>query len=136
MKNIVDGSESIVKQYISVSNVNFYKPFNVVSLAVIMGNDEQRNKAKKWVSQLDTIFTNKKLTKAKKAELILEHMEQVEQEREFGDFLLMHEKYGLNYQFEPSWKRVSRKFGTAEKIIILVIEVGLFIVTLVQLILR
>lgn len=129
VKNIVYWTESFVKQH-GISSAKLYRPFNVISLAAIMGNNEQRNRAKEWIAQLGTILTDKEIGEARKAVQILDHMEKVEQEREFTEILQMHEKYGLHYQFKSIWKRI--KFGTIEKIILFLVGIGTFIFALIK----
>lgn len=129
VKNVVYWTEGFVKQH-GISSEKFYKVFNVISLAAIMGNDEQRNKAKEWIAQLGTILLNKETAKARRAVQILDHMEQVEQENEFTEILQMHEKFGLHYQFKSIWKRI--KFGTIERTILFLIGIGTFIFALIK----
>lgn len=132
VKNIIYGTEGFVKRHIGISDVKFYKPFNLTSLAAIIGNDEQRNRAKEWIAQLGTILMNKELDETRKAMLILDHMEQVEQEKKFAEILQKHEKYRLHYQFESIWRRITQKFGTLERIIIILVGISTFIFTLIK----
>lgn len=135
VKNIIYGLEGIIKRHIGVSDVNFYKPFNVISLAAIMGNSEQVNKAKEWIRQLSTILMNKELMGPTKAELILSHMEQVK--REFPKHLRLYERYDLNYKLESrDLTRSLRTLGTVGKFIIGLATIGSFIVVMVRFLLR
>jgi hypothetical protein len=135
VKNILYGSEMIVKKYIGISNLNFSKPFNVVSLAAILGNDEQRNNAQLWISQLKEIVLDVESNERKKAESILDHLETIR--KKFPKHLRLYKRYDLNCKLEPiRWTRVIQKLGTLGKVIIGITAIGGFILLVIRFILK
>jgi len=101
-------------------------------LAAILGNNEQRNKAKEWIEQLGKILENKELDEPTKVVMILDHMEQVEQKKEFAEILQKHEKHGLDYRFESTWRRIGQRFGTIERVILLLVGIATFVLTVIK----
>jgi len=135
MRQIVYATESTVRECLETSeefHSNFYKPFNTISLAVILGNSEQKRKAKEWVAKLGNIVTENETEDSAKTELIIEHFEQVEKNECFRGFQLAHDKYGFQYDFEYGWKKLGATLGKTGQIIAVLFGIGEFIFLVVR----
>ncbi len=111
MKQIVFKLEDRVKRHIGVSkkfSSEFYEPFNIVSFAAIVGNNKQKEKAKDWIVELGLIATEKRIAPANKIKFIVDHLEKIEDEKDFDDFRNIHDSFGFHYDFEHDEKRVFR----------------------------
>lgn len=131
-RNILYGSEALIKEYIGISSVELSTPFNIVSLAAIIGHEEQRERAKQWMQQLNAIVLDDEVKKEEKADMILSHMERVRQD--FPKSLELYEQYKLDYKLElRGWKKSVRALGTLGKIAVQVATIGGFILTIILL---
>lgn len=114
MRQIVYATESTVRDCLKTSETfhsDFYKPFNTISLAAILGNDEEKKKAKERVAELGNIVTKKNTEDTAKTGSIIEHLEQMEKNECFHRFRLAQEKYGFQYDFEHGWKKARSPLG-------------------------
>ena len=109
MRYILNDLEREVKQQLGISEdlvPSFYKPFSVVSLAAVIGDDKQRRTAKEWIADLGKIVTSHKTKDTTKTRLIIEHLEKADKDSNFQDFQHLQEKYGFQHDFSSGWKRL------------------------------
>lgn len=131
MKRIIHATENMIRGYLETFEVfhsDFYKPFSTISLAAVLGDSEQRGKAKEWVADLGKIVM-KKSKDPTRVRLIIRHLDYVEKDEIFRSFQSMQDKYGFQYDFEHGRKKLTGALGkivvpllSAVEAIIVIIE--------------
>lgn len=118
-KNAIRDTELFVRNATGVSKVDFYKPFNTVSLALAMGNQEEVSSAKKWIATLIQIMEKKDADGMQRAKQIFNHLDSAESL--FQSYQNIHNKFKLQYSMEPV--RLRRLSGKMVKVIEFVLGV-------------
>ncbi len=140
LSDIVYALESTIKNNLDFSgevDPSFYVPFNTLSIAAIIGNDDQRKKIKEWVSNTETIYNLPKTKDTTKAKLIIEHVEKIEKDKEYSEFCNFQKtccKYGFQYHYEHGFRTLSKRIGKTGRILLDIAGIGGFVVAIISLI--
>jgi len=126
IKNVYEKCRKILEKHTGACRIDLHKPFGVVSFAFVMGDTQQRGKAKDWATQLGTTLTDKRLTEETRSEKVFSQLEAVESVNEFSDALRLYDKFGFDYQFEPIW----RKGGWKTVVLSIIVDVVLVLIGL------
>jgi hypothetical protein len=111
MKPIVHESEKTLNHCLDIGKEfpsNFYRSFNTLCLASILGNTEQNMKAKEYITGLGDILREQQTEDSSKAKMILEHLEKVENDKSFISFRKIQDTFGFQYSFEHFRKRLGK----------------------------
>ncbi len=89
---------------------NFYEVFNILSLAALSGDTNQRKKAIEWLEQLRGIIMEKRLPTCTKNRLIMEQLEKAQKEEAFEKFKVAQNDFGFHYDFLSGSKRLNKNW--------------------------
>jgi len=119
-KNAIRDTERFVRNLTGVSQVDFYEPFNTISLALAMGDKKESSSARKWISKLIKVLEKKNINEVQRAKKIFEHV--ASGESSFPYYKNIHNKFKLQYSVEPL--RLRKLSGKVTRVIEIVIGIA------------
>jgi hypothetical protein len=87
---------------------SFYEPFNIVTLAGVLGSTDEQEYAKKWIAELGNIVNDKEIPLNKKYTSLLDHLGKVKTEEKMKRFQEYRTYYGLHINFIHGQKSYSK----------------------------
>lgn len=124
MNQIVNRTEKAVNQCLDIYEdfpTEFYRPFTTISLAAILGNIIENQKAKAWVGELGNIIMDSRIDDSSKTKLILNHLSEVDNDENLKNFRKIQDKFGFQYSFEHNRKRLN---GTGQMFVSIFTIIG------------